>query len=313
MDVLDEVLGSVRARAACSGRLDAAAPWGIEVGEGEARFYVVLSGRVWLRVGPGEPIELDEGDLLALPRGAAHALLDSPTSRPRPVAELLAGRVARCGVPIAIGSAGPRASLVVGQIAVEDARDNPLLLALPEQIVLRAELRKADGWLEPALRLLDTAMDPGRSGGPAVMRRLGEFFFVEIVRAHLGTLDERSEGWLAALTDRQVGAALTLVHKSPEREWTVRELALAVAMSRSAFAARFTRLVGEPPLHYVTRRRMQKAKDLLRQGRLTIAEVAGAVGYDSEAAFSKAFKRAEGRAPGAFRRAVRGAGYPRAA
>jgi AraC-like DNA-binding protein len=148
-----------------------------------------------------------------------------------------------------------------------------------------------------------------RPGAQTVVSRLADVIFIQIVRGHLASLGGQGTGWLAALADPQVGAALSLLHRSPETAWTVQALAQHVAMSRSAFAARFTRLVGDPPLHYLTRWRMQKAAGLLREGHSTIAQVAEAVGYDSEAAFSKAFKRAQGAAPGAYRRASRPQSY----
>ena len=139
-----------------------------------------------------------------------------------------------------------------------------------------------------------------------VVSRLADILFVQIVRGYLATLGGDGHGWLRALADPKIGAALSLIHQRPERTWTVGGLATRVNMSRSAFALRFTQTVGEPPLRYVTRWRMQKAAGLLRQGRAPLAEIASRVGYDSEAAFSKAFKRCIGCAPGAYRRSARG-------
>ena len=148
-----------------------------------------------------------------------------------------------------------------------------------------------------------------RSRGALVRRfviaRLADVLFIQIVRGHLASLPVDGSGWLGALADAQIGAALGHIHQSPEQDWTVQSLASKVAMSRSAFASRFMRLVGEPPLSYVTRWRMQKAASMLRDGKQTLAQVAAQVGYDSEAAFSKAFKRAVGSAPGAYRRSLR--------
>jgi AraC family transcriptional regulator, alkane utilization regulator len=304
MDVLTDVLQTVRARAACSGRIEAGAPWGIEFEEGEdARFHVVLEGRLWLRTGDGEVLELSRGDLVAIPHGDAHALVDSPTSSTRPIGEVLCQRRERAA--LGVGGDGPRASFWSGRIEFEDRRGNPLLSVLPRVMVLRGELARSVHWLEPTLAILSCESASGRPGAQTVVSRLADVIFIQIVRGHLATLGREGTGWLAALADAQVGAALSLVHQSPEQNWTVQELAQRVAMSRSAFAARFTRMVGEPPLHYVTRWRMQKAASLLRDGQSTIAQIAEAVGYDSEAAFSKAFKRALGAAPGAYRRAAR--------
>lgn len=315
MDVLTDVLQTVRARAACSGRLEAAAPWGIEVPLGEyARFHVVLEGKAWLRhSGSAEPIELESGDLVALPHGDAHVLCDSLTSPTKPLMDVTAGAPQGLDRAFWVGGSGQRTTLVSGRIEFEGRRGNPLLSVLPPVMVLKGELARSVHWLEPTLRILACEMESGRPGAQTVVSRLADVIFIQIVRGHLTLRGNEATGWLAALADPQIGGALSLVHQNPERDWTVQELAHQVAMSRSAFAARFTKLVGEPPLSYVTRWRMQKAASLLREGNSTIAQIAESVGYDSEAAFSKAFKRALGSAPGAYRRAARPSGFPVAA
>jgi AraC-like DNA-binding protein len=176
---------------------------------------------------------------------------------------------------------------------------------LPPVIVLPGELSRSVHWLEPTLKFIACEAQSGRPGAQTVVSRLADVLFIQIVRGYLATLPASSSGWLGALGDSQIGAALGFIHQSPELDWTVQSLAAKVAMSRSAFASRFARLVGEPPLAYVTRWRMQKAAGLLRQSSATLANIAERVGYDSEAAFSKAFKRAVGSAPGAYRRAAK--------
>ena len=151
----------------------------------------------------------------------------------------------------------------------------------------------------------------GRPGARTVVSRLADILFIQIVRGFLSSTPVSHRGWLRALNEPQIGAALGLIHQDPRQPWTVAMLASKVGMSRSTFAGRFAELVGEPPLHYVTRWRMQRAASLLREGRATLADIADRVGYESEAAFSKAFKRWVGAAPGAYRRASRdtGAGF----
>ena len=313
MDVLTDVLETVRARAAWSGRIEARAPWNLALESGaDARFHAVLEGRAFLTRDNAEPLELFAGDLVALPHGDPHALSDADGSSWNGPATSVEGNVGSCS-PIRVGGSGERTMLVSGRIEYDDQRGSGLFALLPPTIVLRGELVRAVPWLEPTLRTLACEAASGRPGALTVVNRLAEVVLVQIVRGHLASLDLGSSGFLAALADRQIGAALALIHQSPDVGWTVQELAAKVAMSRSAFAARFTRLVGEPPLHYVARWRMQKARSLLREGRATIGEVAEAVGYESEAAFSKAFKRAVGTAPGAYRRAKRASGFPEAA
>jgi AraC-like DNA-binding protein len=317
MDVLTDVLETVRVVAACYGRLEATAPWGIRVRSGEdAKFHVVLEGRARLVVdGVDEPIELSAGDIVALPHGHAHSLIDDPsvtptllvdpTVTPQPLEELLVCRARGDNSVMRVGGGGQSSTIVSGRFRFEDRKNNPLLSVLPPVITLRGEMGKSVRWLEPTLKFIACEAQSGRPGSQTVIARLADVLFIQIVRGHLASLPVDGSGWLGALADAQIGAALGHIHQSPEQDWTVQSLASKVAMSRSAFASRFMRLVGEPPLSYVTRWRMQKAASMLRDRKQTLAEVAAQVGYDSEAAFSKAFKRAVGSAPGAYRRSLR--------
>jgi AraC-like DNA-binding protein len=315
MDVLTDVLETVRVVAACYGRLEATAPWGIRVRPGEdAKFHVVLEGHARLMVdGVAEPIELSAGDIVALPHGHAHSLLDDPDIAAQPLEELLVCRPRGDNSVLRVGGGGQSSTIVSGRFRFEDRRNNPLLSVLPPVITLRGEMGKSVRWLEPTLKFIACEAQSGRPGSQTVIARLADVLFIQIVRGHLASLPVNGSGWLGALADAQIGAALGYIHQSPEQDWTVQSLASKVAMSRSAFASRFMRLVGEPPLSYVTRWRMQKAASMLRDGKQTLAEVAAGVGYDSEAAFSKAFKRAVGSAPGAYRRSLRAPGLEAAA
>ncbi len=307
MDVLTDVLETVRVVAACYGRLEATAPWGIRVKPGEdAKFHVVLDGHARLIVdGVGEPIDLGAGDIVALPHGHAHSLIDDPSIPAQPLEELLVCRPRGDSGVLKVGGGGQSSTIVSGRFRFEDRKNNPLLSVLPPVITLRGEAGKSVRWLEPTLKFIACEAQSGRPGSQTVIARLADVLFIQIVRGHLASLPANGSGWLGALADAQIGAALGHIHQNPEQDWTVQSLAAKVAMSRSAFASRFMRLVGEPPLSYVTRWRMQKAASMLRDGKQTLAEVAAQVGYDSEAAFSKAFKRAVGSAPGAYRRALK--------
>jgi AraC-like DNA-binding protein len=308
MDVLTDVLETVRVVAACYGRLEATAPWGIRVRPGDdAKFHVVLEGHARLSVdGVDEAIELSAGDIVALPHGHAHSLSDDPSITAQPLEELLLCRPRGDSSVLRLGGGGQSSTIVSGRFRFEDRRNNPLLSVLPPVITLRGEMGKSVRWLEPTLKFIACEAQSGRPGSQTVIARLADVLFIQIVRGHLASLPLNGSGWLGALADAQIGSALGHIHQSPEQDWTVQSLASKVAMSRSAFASRFMRLVGEPPLSYVTRWRMQKAASMLRDGKQTLAAVAARVGYDSEAAFSKAFKRAVGSAPGAYRRALRG-------
>jgi AraC-like DNA-binding protein len=309
MDVLTDVLQTLRVSAACYGRLELGAPWGIAVGAGEdAKFHVVVHGSCWLEVeGQKEMIPLSSGDLVAVPRGHAHVLRDERRTQPVPLSDLISDRRCIGDRVLHTGGDGITTSLISGRFRFEDPRENPLLAALPPVVALLGQEGRSVPWLEPTLRFIACEAASNRPGAQTVISRLADVLFIQIVRGYLAQLPVDSRGWLRALVEPQISTALSLVHEHPEQAWTVASLAAKVGMSRSAFAARFTQLVGEPPLHYVTRWRMQKAAKLLREERVTLADIAARVGYDSEAAFSKAFKRALGESPGAYRRAARGA------
>jgi AraC-like DNA-binding protein len=315
MDVLTDVLNTVRVSAACYGRVEAAAPWGIQVGLGEdPKFHVILQGRCWLEVeGQGEAVELEAGDLFALPHGHAHALRDAPGTQAINLEELFERNAPdaitdeqRCaGGVLRVGGSGESTLLVSGRVRFDDPRNNPVLRVLPPLVLIRGKDGRAVHWLESTLRFIACEASSNRPGAETVINRLADVLFIQIVRGYLASTPEDTRGWLRALSDAQIGASLGLIHQRPESNWTVASLANKVGMSRSTFAGRFAELVGEPPLHYLTRWRMQKAAALLRDGQATLADIADRVGYESEAAFSKAFKRWVGTAPGAYRRAAK--------
>ena len=309
MDVLTDVLETLRARGACYARIGAAAPWGLEMPVGDiAVFHLILEGSCILRMEGHEDVELEGGDLVALPHGLPHELISGPKARSQSIMDLIEKLGEHGPVSLEIGERGERAVFVCGKIVFEDPAGHPLLAALPRVVLLRGGATTLVEWLDPTLRFIASEAVSTRPGAQTVVSRLADILFVQIVRAHLATVAPGASGWLGALADTQIGAALGLIHESPGRNWTVQSLAASAGMSRSAFAVRFNRLVGEPPLHYLTRWRMQKAQRLLRDGRASLSTVAQSVGYDSEAAFSKAFKRAVGAAPGTYRRQQRRAG-----
>ena len=177
-----------------------------------------------------------------------------------------------------------------------------LVASLPATIYVEAPSSPQAEWLQSTLRLMAAEAKELRPGGEEVVTRLGDILVIQAIRSWIETDPAARAGWLGALQDRQIGRAISLIHREPAREWTVASLARELAMSRSAFAARFTELVGEPVMQYVTRWRMHLALSALREERVTVAELASRLGYRSEAAFSRAFKRVVGVPPGAVRR-----------
>jgi AraC-like DNA-binding protein len=307
VDVLTDVLNSIHIQAVVLGRFELSAPWGFS-GEGHGLgFSVVTRGSCWLEVEGHKPIQLAGGDLVILRKDRRHTLRDSLKSPAISVFDAMKGCRRRGGCQpggiFTFGGGGAQTTIVGGRFEIEDAADNPLLSSLPPIIHVRGDRGTPVQWLESTLQFMASEMASGLPGAATVVSRLADILFVQGVRAHLAEGGERT-GWLKALVDPQIGQSLSLIHQQPEHPWTVESLASRVAMSRSAFAARFTELVREPPLTYLTRWRMSTASRLLRTGSQSIGEVAEHVGYDAEAAFSKAFKRWTGSAPGAFRRAT---------
>jgi AraC-like DNA-binding protein len=310
MDVLSDVLGTLRLQSTVFASAELAPPWGIQAGPREHfAFHIVPRGHCWLEVDDGRaPVQVNAGDVVVLARGHGHTLRDSLASPARPIEELLA---AGAFGPASYGGATLRArggttQIVCGCFRFDDLRGDLLLSALPTVIHTHEMASDVGPWLAHTVRLLAYESSGERPGAETVVSRLCDALFVYVIRAVLAGLQDDDASWLRALVAPQVGKALRLIHESPGEPWSVARLAARVGMSRSAFAERFARVVGESPMQYVMRWRLRKAATLLRAGDTGIAEVAARVGYESEAAFGKAFKRAMGVAPGAYRRSSRG-------
>jgi AraC-like DNA-binding protein len=307
MDVLTDVLESLHVKNMMAGRLELTAPWGLQFTGGRAAFYVVTCGTCVLDVeGIEESVTLAGGDYVLLPRSQEHTIRDSRESRVLLASDVLKGcpKPKNCqpGGIFMYGGGGPHTTLIGGCFVFDEGDRNPLIAALPPVMHVRGDRGTPVQWLEASVQFVASEMASGQPGAETVVSRLADILLVQAVRAHLAQLGDQANGWLRALVDPQIGSALSLIHQQPGEPWTVEALASRVAMSRSGFAARFTQLLEEPPLTYLTRWRMQKAARLLRIGSAGISEIATRVGYDTEAAFSKAFKRWSGLAPGAYRR-----------
>jgi AraC-like DNA-binding protein len=311
VDVLTDVMQTMRVKSNLYGRVEFTAPWGIRAdGEcGHAGFLVVLRGSCWLEMdGSREPVPLAGGDFVLMPKGSAHVLRDARKTHPRPVQEVVGEWDGR--ETLRYGGGGVPTSLVFGCFEFEDGGRNPLVESLPPMIHVRADGGPSVQWLQSTLQFVASEIASGLPGAETVASRLTDILFVHAIRAYLagcGTgcgAGARPSGWLRALADPKIGYALRLIHEAPEKDWTVESLASAVAMSRSAFAAQFTALVGDPPLRYVSAWRMKRASRLLLRGD-PISAVAAATGYATDATFGKVFKRHMGVTPGEFRRDAR--------
>jgi AraC family transcriptional regulator, alkane utilization regulator len=326
LDVLSDMLSAVRLRSTVFAQTRLPAPWGIRAEGGDFfAFHVIVSGRGHLEVDGLAPVNIEAGEVVVVRPHQVHSLRDRPDTPTvdlnrllaagafgpagRATPEALAGSAGVADAAVLAGSAGvadagPHAThLICGCFQFEDMRHNLLLSALPTMIHTRELASEVGPWLAQTIKLLEYESLSDRPGMATVVDRLCDAMFVYVLRSHLASVGTGESNWLRALVEPQIGVALQLLHDEPGRAWTVGTLAKRVAMSRSAFAARFKQVTGEPPMQYLARWRLQKAASMLRTGEFDIADVASRTGYESSAAFSKAFKRTMGLAPGAYRRA----------
>jgi AraC-like DNA-binding protein len=246
-----------------------------------------------------EPLLLRTGDIVLLPRNDVHVLGSDPALSPEHVTLHPPddGSLPR----MIHGGGGPLAHVVCGFLG-SDAPSSPLLAALPRRLSLNVSQTGAGEWISSSFQFAARELNAGRLGAASVVSRLSELLFVEALRAYIATLPAEQQGWLAALRDPFVSRALSLLHARPGHPWTAEELATLVGLSRSAFADRFSALVGQPPMQYLAHWRMQLAAQRLRASLEPMARIAAEIGYESEAAFSRAFKRQYGAPPAAWRR-----------
>jgi len=286
-------------------RSELSAPWGLELPPMTdcIWFHVVTRGSCRLSAGSGEPFEVRRGDLVLLPRGRGHSVSSDGEAECAPVMDLPHDYLSERYALLRHGGGGAQVDLVCGAVQLSDPAGRAVVEALPEVIhVDSSSDRDALEWLPAILGMLAAEAAEPRPGGEVVVTRLCDVLIVRAIRGWLESDPGAHTGWLGALGDPQIGTVVASIHAEPGREWTVQGLAASASMSRSAFSARFSELVGEGPMSYVTRWRMLVAADLLGREGLTVATVAERLGYGSEAAFGRAYKRTTGGSPGAVRR-----------
>jgi AraC-like DNA-binding protein len=263
-------------------------------------YHILTGGHCYVRLIGEEPVELLPGDVIVFPHGDPNVMSSGRDLRAPGVTTSFPRRYPQT---VVMGGGGPpAATFVCGFLGCDRRPFNPLLASLPRLIHMR---KMSSAWLDGFARQVAAESQLGRPGAESVLTRLAELMFIELLRRYLDELAPGQTGWVAGLRDETVGRVLALIHERPGHPWTLAELAVEAAASRSNLARRFAEVVGQPPMQYLTLWRMQVAANLLAQSEAKVATVGREVGYDSEAAFSRAFKKATGVAPGAWREARR--------
>jgi AraC-like DNA-binding protein len=329
-DMLSDLLRAVRLRGAIFFYVEGSDPWVAETPcaheirpailpgvDHMLEFHVVARGACWAGIPGEEPVRLDEGDVVMFPQGDHHVMSSAPGLRgtvdrslffaPKPPQLPFSISVSQEGMATArLDGGGDQKTTVVCGFRGFDARPfNPLLASMPRVLRLPGLAREGHSWVGGFIRSAVEESNRKQPGGEAVLERMSEMLFVEALRQYAATLPPDQVGWLGGMRDPAIGRALGLIHQRPADPWTLERLAEAVAMSRSTFHERFVHFLGQPPMQYLTHWRMQLASGWLRDTDAKVIDIALQVGYENEAAFSRAFRRAVGESPAAWRRARR--------
>jgi len=304
VDPLGEALHFLHLSGVFYTRSEFTAPWAMALPPfpGCLMFHVVTSGHCFLEIEEGNCHLLRPGDLALVPHGEGHLLLSEPGVPAAKLFDLPREQISERYEILRYGQGGAASNLICGTVRFDHPAAHQLVRLLPKLICIEAWKSPQLEWIQSTLRLMATEARELRPGGETIITRLADILVIQTIRSWMAEDPLAQTGWLGALQDKQIGYAILLVQRDPARIWTVASLADEVAMSRSAFAARFKELVGESPMQYITRWRMNVALNVLKNEDVSLGELASRLGYQSEAAFSRAFKRFIGVSPGAARR-----------
>lgn len=285
----------------CDAQLNA--PWGIEIPQltGVINVEIVTSGYCWIELDGAEPVYMPEGSLVVIPRGSRHTLRANPGDKATLLADIPVERTGERFERMRFGADGRLTRITYFGVRFDPYLADRLIQQLPGTLHIRTH-ENDESWLQSTIQFIAKEAQQRLPGGETVVTKLADIFVIQAIRSWIESVGEEEQGWIAALHDRQIGKAMSLMHRYPERDWRVDSLAQAIGMSRSGFSARFTQLMGESVKHYLTTLRMQRAHRDLRQTDDSLARIAERVGYNSEPAFNRAFKREVGVSPGSVRK-----------
>jgi AraC-like DNA-binding protein len=302
-DPLGEVLQLLQMTGVLYCNAELTDPWGIEIPAlpGVMNVEVVTSGHCWIELEGEAPVFMPRGSLLLIPRGNRHILRGNPGDKTTALEDIPVERIGDRFENMHFGGGGRPTQITYYGVRFDPYLADRLIGLLPKMLHLRTHVDDGS-WLHSTIRFIAQEARQRLPGSETVITRLADILVIQAIRTWLDTEREEQRGWIAALHDRHIGKAMSLMHRQPERDWRVESLAHAIGMSRSGFSARFTALVGEPVLQYLTTLRMQLAHRELRETNDTLARIAERVGYQSEPAFNRAFKRVVGMPPGAIRK-----------
>jgi AraC-like DNA-binding protein len=302
-DPLGETLHLLRLTGTLYCRGEFTAPFSVQIPklEGMMTFMVVTSGRCWLEIRGSEPLRLEQGSLTLIPHAVPHIISSDPALAADHLFDLPIQKISERYESLRYGGGGELTRTMYGVVRFDCVAAQHLVRLLPETIRIDGWDEDADGWLHSTLRFISSEAAALKPGGETVITRLADIVVIQAIRTWLERSPEADQGWLAALRDQRVGRALALIHRAPEQAWSVASLSREVAMSRSAFSARFTEMVGLSPGRYLAEWRMQVARMRLLDSTDPVSVISNELGYQSEAAFCRAFKRMFNLSPGSLR------------
>ncbi|KAA3630364.1 MAG: AraC family transcriptional regulator [Proteobacteria bacterium] len=302
-DPLGEVLQLLQLTGVLYCNAELTDPWGIEIPQlrGVMNVEVVTSGHCWIELEGRTPVFMPQGSLVLIPGGNRHKLRGNPGDKTTRLEVIPVERIGDRFEIMRFGGGGRLTQVTYYGVRFDPYLADRLIRLLPEMLHLRTHVDDGS-WLQSTIRFIAQEARQRLPGSETVITRLADILVIQAIRSWIDTAREENHGWIAALHDRQIGKAMSLMHRQPGRDWRVETLAREIGMSRSGFSARFTALVGEPALQYLTGLRMQLAHRELRETSDTLAKIAERVGYQSEPAFNRAFKRVVGMPPGAIRK-----------